>query len=215
MTSVRLKTALSRVNESSTPCSTASFLPAYPVFILSFLQSIESSRPMDNIGSYGYHYEAFITTALSRHAEEISLDIKYQFLSELAYRFFAAETPEIDQLSLDVFYTRYCEKYGISPDWRALLASLLNSRLLELYEGAYRFKYPYACTLLRRSLLQRQHRSRGDKGASGGLVRTSMLSRTQTFGSFSLTFLRASSDRRHHRTGCYDLPKLRGHYLGG
>jgi hypothetical protein len=121
-----------------------SFLPAYPVFVLSFLQSIESSRPMDNIGSYGYHYEAFITNALSQHGQEISLDIKYQFLSELAYRLFSSEAPDADDVTLKLFYQQYCEKYGIEPDRQLLMSSLLDSRLLETYDGAFRFKYGYA-----------------------------------------------------------------------
>lgn len=120
-----------------------SFLPAYPVFILSFLQSIESSRPMDNIGSYGYHYEAFITMALSRHASHISLDIKYQFLSEFAYSLFSSGSEAMDQHELVNFHKQYCEKYGIDPDRKDLMEALIHSRLLELFDEAFRFKYSY------------------------------------------------------------------------
>lgn len=121
-----------------------SFLPAYPVFVLSFLQSIESSRPMDNIGSYGYHYEAFITNALSQHSAQISLDIKYQFLSELAYHLLSQHLEEVDEQELITFYKDYCEKYGIDPDRGQLVSGLLESRLLEFFDDAYRFKYSYA-----------------------------------------------------------------------
>ncbi|MBK8039359.1 MAG: metallophosphoesterase [Verrucomicrobiaceae bacterium] len=123
-----------------------SFMPAYPIFILSFLQNIESSRPMDNIGSYGYHYEAFITNALSRHGTQINLDIKYQFLSELAFRAFESpDNPkEIDEFGLKLFHRSYCDKYGIAPSYDQLVRSFLEARILDLHDGNYRFRYAYA-----------------------------------------------------------------------
>ena len=99
---------------------------------------------MDNIGSYGYHYEAFITNALSRHYSSVSLDIQYQFLSELAYLYYKDNVTIIDEISFGRFYVDYCEKYGISPDQQRLRQSLIDSRLLEHRENSYRFKYPYA-----------------------------------------------------------------------
>lgn len=143
---VDISTLRMKVTESERIINTLlgkSFLPANPIFVLSFLQSIETSRPMDNIGSYGFHYESFITNALARNVS-VSLDIQYRFLSEVAYHLFSNQQDGLETAEFDTFFEGYCVKYGIHPDKNSLLQGFWDSRMLECYDEIIRFKYPYA-----------------------------------------------------------------------
>jgi len=61
-----------------------SYLPSYPIFILTILQGLDTAEPVGNsAGSYGYLYTVLITKRLAEGDKELSLDKKLAYLEEL------------------------------------------------------------------------------------------------------------------------------------
>lgn len=120
-------------------------LPRYPIFVLFILQTIEARTPLKAIqGSYGYIYEAFITQSLIQASpEKPDLDIKYTYLSELAYYVFQRKSDELSGSDVEEFNQRYCEKYAISISSASIMTDLVKSQILVESDGVYEFKYKY------------------------------------------------------------------------
>jgi len=120
-------------------------LPANPVYILILLQQLEAQVPLDTrSGSYGYFYETVLTLALqqsSRSAEEV--DAKYTFLSELAWHLHTQGRYDIDEEGLDHFTREHIDKFGLNCEPSRLKEGILDSRLLPMRYGKYRFVYRY------------------------------------------------------------------------
>lgn len=119
-----------------------SYLPSYPIFILTILQGIDIAQPIDSAGSYGYLYQVLITDRLAKTAVEISLDKKLGFLAELAHFMFRRNQRELSEPDFQLFHARYCEEYtGI--DRGKIFTALEEAGILDVYDKHYRFKYAY------------------------------------------------------------------------
>ncbi len=121
-----------------------SFLPSNPIFVLGFLQTLDATMKKDQVGICGYHYEVFITNSLRRSANKANLDVKYRFLSELAYHLHRKNRTDLEPWEFQKLFSSYCKKYKRHPDRDTVLQELLESRLLEFFDGTYRFRYSYA-----------------------------------------------------------------------
>jgi len=62
------------------------YVPSYPLFLLTILQSIEIGRPHDlEYSTYGYYYQFLITQSLSKiPLKHDEYDPYFNYLSELA-----------------------------------------------------------------------------------------------------------------------------------
>lgn len=120
-----------------------SYLPAYPIFILTILQGLDIAQPIDAAaGSYGYLYQVLITDRLAKSAVEISLDKKLGYLTELAHFMFKRNQRELAEPDFQLFHARYCEEYT-AIDRAKIFAALEVAGILEIYDKHYRFKYAY------------------------------------------------------------------------
>ena len=120
-----------------------SYLPSYPIFILTLLQGLDTSEPVDtSAGSYGYLYTVLITKQLATGDKELSLDKKLAYLVELAFHMFKASRRDLSLPEFEVFHRRHCEQY-VSIDRKLILKELESAGILELYHDHYRFKYTY------------------------------------------------------------------------
>jgi DNA repair exonuclease SbcCD nuclease subunit len=120
-----------------------SYLPSSPIFILTMLQGIDTSQPVDSsAGSYGYLYQVLITKQLAKTAGEIGLDKKLGYLVELAFHMFKRPQRELSELEFDAFHAKYCTEYT-PVDRQKMFHALEQAGILEIYDRHYRFKYTY------------------------------------------------------------------------
>lgn len=120
-----------------------SYLPSYPLFILTILQGADSMQNLaSNAGSYGYLYQVLITDKLIKVSRSISLERKLGYLVELAYYMFQRRHAELSDPEYDVFHHKYCSEYP-QIDRDVVFSALEAAGILELYDSQYRFKYKY------------------------------------------------------------------------
>lgn len=119
-------------------------LPAKPIYILSVIQHLDSSKTNDySLTSYGHCYQSLIQKSLEQSnikADEFDQFINY--LSELSYYIFLTRRESISKQQLEEFKMLYSNKYVIfSHDH--ILQSLLMSGIIKNNDDSYRFSYRY------------------------------------------------------------------------
>lgn len=120
-------------------------LPAYPLFILLLIQQLESRDSATTAhGAQGYLYESLITDSLVATSDYAAdLDIKYTYLSDLAYKLFHDVDHAISVTELEKWHFKHCNDCLIELDYRKLIADLIRARILKERDGFYVFVYPY------------------------------------------------------------------------
>lgn len=120
-----------------------SYLPSYPIFILTILQGFDTSEPISNsAGSYGYLYTVLITKRLAEGDKELSLDKKLAYLVELAFHMFRAGRRELSLPEYELFHQRHCAQY-LPIDRKLIVKELESAGIVEMFHDHYRFKYDY------------------------------------------------------------------------
>lgn len=114
-------------------------IPSHPVFILSILQTSDSTAVNQvNHGSHGYFFEALLTGLL-----KTDVNLKYKYLSEIAYHLFCAEHDFLTTQELDAIGESYHNEYGTRIDRDAMISSLCESNILQRTGQTVRFRYRY------------------------------------------------------------------------
>lgn len=120
-----------------------SYLPSYPIFILTLLQGFDTSEPIGNsAGSYGYLYSVLITKRLAEGDKQLSLDKKLAYLVELAFHMFKTGRRDVSVPEFEVFHTRHCKQY-VPIDLKLIVRELELAGVVDLFHDHYRFKYDY------------------------------------------------------------------------
>ena len=123
-----------------------SLIPAYPVFILVILQQLEAgTQHKTNNGSYGYFYEYLITQSLTGKTPG-EVDLKYNFLSEMAWLLHEQQKKTLTELEYIEFSARYSAEYKIRIPAESIRGELLAANVLMLNSAGeilYRYKYNY------------------------------------------------------------------------
>lgn len=119
-------------------------LPPKPIYILTILQSLETSTSRDfTLTSYGHCYQSLIQSALMKeniHSQD--LDQFYNYLTELAYYLYTNKTLAISEKEFDEFKKYYSSKYIIESH-EYMLEKLFKSKILAKEENRLFFKYIY------------------------------------------------------------------------
>jgi hypothetical protein len=122
-----------------------SYLPSIPIFILSFLQALDSTSPVSTAaGTYGSLYEVLIIRALATKAKTFNIDLKTAYLSELAFWMFSTQKRQITEHEWDYFQERYCQKFKIQPAKADLQQDFHKSGLIDRLHDFYQFRHAYA-----------------------------------------------------------------------
>jgi hypothetical protein len=119
------------------------FIPSFPVFVLTIIQSLEYTPLNLNETSYGYCYHTLIHLALSNsgvHKDHI--DSFINFLTELAFEIFNRGTISILDTDFESFYDQYRTKYW-APNFDLMKDKLLKSKVIKNEHGEYQFGYIY------------------------------------------------------------------------
>ena len=120
-----------------------SYLPSYPIFILTILQGVDTSEPISNsAGSYGYLYAVLITKRLAKGDKELSLDKKLAYLIELGFHMFKVGRRELSLPEFELFHQHHCAQY-LPIDRKLIVKELESAGIIELFHDHYRFKYDY------------------------------------------------------------------------
>lgn len=120
-----------------------SYLPSYPIFILTILQGLDTSEPISNsAGSYGYLYAVLITKRLTEGDKNLSLDKKLAYLVELGFHMFKAGRRELSLPEFELFHQRHCAQY-LLIDRKFIVNELELAGIIEMFHDHYRFKYDY------------------------------------------------------------------------
>jgi hypothetical protein len=124
-------------------------LPSYPLFVLSILQIREANVGHNTeMGSYGHHYQALITTALHEALQQakpgVSVDTIYALTSDIAYQFFQRETKSLSETEMRRATAEYKARMRMRFDDGMMLQLLQKARILtKNAEERYVFTYGY------------------------------------------------------------------------
>lgn len=121
------------------------YIPSTPFFLLTMLQSMDSGHASDmNTSSYGYYYQYLITSSLGlASVKKENLDEIFNYIKELSYYFYNNKLKENSFDSLWEFNTEFCSEYGLKVDCKSRLDLLVKSKILNMKDDYYSFKYPY------------------------------------------------------------------------
>jgi hypothetical protein len=121
-----------------------SFLPRLPVFVLGFLSNLDAIQQNKDIGTYGYIYESSITNSLARGGSKVQMDIKYRFLSEVAYYMHRSNRSSISLVDLRALYRIFTDKIGRDPGFELLTNEVFVPGILVYHDDDLRFQYSFA-----------------------------------------------------------------------
>ena len=121
-------------------------LPSFPITILTILQTAEAGASLGTTsGSYGYLYEALITSALARSSGHVAnIDTKYTYIAHLAHAFYrVGATSRLSLENVHQISSEYFSKFRINFSVPAMLSELERAQILTTIGGNYVFKYKY------------------------------------------------------------------------
>ena len=120
-------------------------MPSYPFFILSIISIQETYKPLQEITSQGYCYQAFIYVYLRKQGvPNDEIDTYVNFLTEFSYYVFVKQTRHISQDDFEIFMERYLQRYQLPVDRKKLLRNLQQTNLIVKDSfNNYSFGYEY------------------------------------------------------------------------
>jgi hypothetical protein len=121
------------------------FVPSYPFFILTILQSIELGNPTDlSASTFGHYYQFLIqksfTNVLSSQREITEYE---NYLSELSFYLYENSLREFDISEFEIFDKKYRKSYTISHSLDRITKNLINAKIVENIGGVLEYKYSY------------------------------------------------------------------------
>lgn len=120
------------------------FVPCYPFFILTILQSIEVGNSNNlSASTFGYYYHYLIQKALNSELSQREITEYDNYLSELAFYFFKKDAIDFDSDAVAKFDSYYRENYTISHTLPKIISNLIKTKILKTSNGVLEFKYTY------------------------------------------------------------------------
>ena len=121
------------------------YVPAYPIYLLTILQSIEAGSPHSlKESTFGYYYEFLITQSfLKAKIKKEDHDTYITYLKEFAYFLFLRNEKHISHYIFSEFHKKHIDDYDIRLDLGETLNILQMSSIIESKNDLYKFKYPY------------------------------------------------------------------------
>lgn len=124
-----------------------SFVPSYPVYLLTILQAKEATtaqKPEYSI--HGFYYELLINDALNKAVKnKADISLYYNYITDYSY-FLFNEKIRLQPLFYDdflKFHKKYCEDYKIDISPKVVIDTLVHSKLLKLENDTVSISYKY------------------------------------------------------------------------
>lgn len=108
------------------------YIPAYPFYILSILQTIEGGNTLNpNYSIHGFYYELLINNSLSKAVKSNKeIGLYSNFLTQFCYYLFELKVKELSIEQFNGFYDFFCKKHDISYSKNLIMSTLDKSCLL-------------------------------------------------------------------------------------
>lgn len=124
-----------------------SFVPSYPIYLLTILQAREASSAIKpEFSIHGFYYELLINEALNKSVKnKADISLFYNYITDYCY-FLFEEKIRLLPLFLDdflKFHKRYCEDYKIDISPKIIIDTLVNSKLLNIQDQTVSISYKY------------------------------------------------------------------------
>jgi energy-coupling factor transporter ATP-binding protein EcfA2 len=128
--------------------SSNGFIPATPIYLINFLQNIDSVVPASFSGSqYGYLYDSLISKSLSaiKHSNPGAFNIDINIMANLAFDMLRMRSNTFSKTELFHISNAFSSQKKIYVNTEALLNNMLASRLIQdVGPNTFKFRYPYA-----------------------------------------------------------------------
>ena len=135
---------LDQVNNTLNTLVGKNYVPSYPVYVLSVLQALDASTPIDfNASTHGYFYELFIRTSLARGRTSIDFDIIASYLAYLAYQLEVRKVTSVTDVEFREIHAGFEAQYDIRRSYEPLKLQLLEQNILISVNDVFKFKYSY------------------------------------------------------------------------
>lgn len=119
-------------------------IPAYPLFVLTILQTIEAGESLKTAdGTYGYYYEALITMAIANKISHKHVDKYYTYLAALSHEMYSTGKTELSYEDIVAFTERYRSTYAVTLKTRHMVDDFVGAKILVEQSARYSFKYKY------------------------------------------------------------------------
>ena len=121
------------------------FIPAFPIYILGILQSLEGvKQSSENYSLHGFYYEHLINDALF-HAVDNQKNIGFyrKFLTGLCYGLFWENRRSISIDEFDAFHSKYCAEHDVSNIGKTEVKSTLKMSKLLLFNSEVTVGHKY------------------------------------------------------------------------
>jgi hypothetical protein len=122
------------------------YVPAFPFYILTILQALESGNSHNpNYSLHGFYYELIINDALARAVKDKKeISLYYNYLTYFCYYLFEQKIKQIFITDFKEFHKGYCQKFDIDYSSERILSSLNNAKLILVNnEISVPYKYVY------------------------------------------------------------------------
>ncbi|MDP1442182.1 metallophosphoesterase [Priestia megaterium] len=124
------------------------YVPTYPLYILIILQTLESGTPHNfERSTNGYYYEVLIKQSLGKiQLSNEETDKMYNYLTEMAYKFFKEEISVLDEDDWRTFHEYYRQEYGLTLQqfsFEEFKQKLTESKIFDSSRSGFRFSYSY------------------------------------------------------------------------
>jgi hypothetical protein len=119
------------------------YMPAYPFYILTIIQILESSNKKPEYSLHGFYYQHLIDQQLNeavKNKEDISL--YYNYITEFAFHLFETKQSSTSISTFEQFHNLYSKKYAITYSYINILKNLREAKMLEV-NGNVRIQYKY------------------------------------------------------------------------
>ncbi|MCF8258134.1 MAG: DUF4062 domain-containing protein [Flavobacteriales bacterium] len=122
------------------------YIPAYPFYLLSILQALESGNVQNpNYSIHGFYYEVLINECFSKaikDRKEISL--YYNYLTQFCFFLFEKGVKDVSLEEFDAFHKIYCDKHDLTYRKETILETFDSAKLLYVNNRVYiKEKYVY------------------------------------------------------------------------
>jgi hypothetical protein len=120
------------------------FIPSYPIFIITLLQTIENGITNPEYSLYGHYYEYLINDSIIKNITDKSYHQFYhQFLTEYCNFLFDNKFKEISKDDFRRYYEGYKKDYTVTMSFEVVFLNLQKAKFIHEREGYISISYKY------------------------------------------------------------------------
>lgn len=112
------------------------YVPSYPFYLLSILQSLESGNTQgQNYSIHGFYYEHLINDCFVKAViDKKEISLFYNYLTHFCFHLFELQAVELNKEDFWAFHSAYCNKYDLTYSPEKLLQALDAAKLITVSE---------------------------------------------------------------------------------